>query len=86
MRSGFGTRRPYSSCCRVLRFQLRGRLHPARPVSRLRIAFWKLSCPAHKMSQRCAGRPHSLSHPLSFPFLAHTTHPHPQFHKDEDNP
>ena len=43
MRSGLGTRRLYSSCCRVLRFQFLGRDQPASPVSRDRMAFWKLS-------------------------------------------
>ena len=38
MRSGLGTRRPYSSCCRVMRFQFLGRLHPSSPVSRERSA------------------------------------------------
>ena len=44
MRSGLGTRISYSSCCRVRRFQRGGRLQPAKPVSKLRSAFWKLSC------------------------------------------
>ena len=56
MRSGLGTRSPYSTCCRVMRFQFLGRLHPSSPVSSERRACTTAQAAAHTV-HRCISRP-----------------------------
>lgn len=50
MRSGLATRSPYSSSCRVRRFQEAGSPHPSSPVSSDRIAFWNDSWKVRPMA------------------------------------
>ena len=62
MRSGLGTRSPYSSCWAVMRFQFLGKLQPSSPVSRDLSAYrWRpfvirqIILPGHQGLRACIG-------------------------------